>query len=82
MADAAKTVITRTVTVSDLSPAELASIFANYDDTQQARFFDCLADEVKDWPGTGWCMQCSYIEGKMTDRAKDIVRKLAEWIGA
>ncbi len=80
MSEVARKAITRTVTLSDLSPAELASIFAQMDSGQQAAFFDALAEEVKDWPGTGWCMQCSWIEQEMTPRARDVVRKLMEWM--
>lgn len=72
--------ITRTVTVSDLEPTELASIFAAYDDNQQAAFFDAVADEVKEWGGNGWCGQCSWFVPKLTARAKDIILKMAEWM--
>ena len=72
--------VTRTVTVSDLSPSELASIFSAYDDNEQAAFFDALAEEVKDWPGSGWCMQCAWFIPKLSKGGKDIVAKMAEWL--
>lgn len=80
MSDTIRTAVTRTITLSDLTPAEVASIFSNWTDQEQAAFFNALAGEVKDWPGTGWCMQCSYITQKLDDGGRRIVEKLAEWL--
>lgn len=72
--------VTRTIALDDLHPGELAEIFANYASDDQARFFNTLAIKVKDWPGTGWCMQSSEIAPKLTHDGKAVVTKLAEWI--
>ncbi len=79
--DIERKAVTRTVTVSDLEPHELASIFAAYDDDQQAAFFDAVADEVKDWGGTGWCGQCSWFVPKLKADGKvpqDIRQQIRE----
>ena len=80
MADRAVDTVTRTVTISDLSPAEMASIFAAYSDDQQAAFFDAIAAESKDWPGTGWSMQALYIVSKCTPAARRIIATLADYL--
>lgn len=80
MSEVTKQAITRTVTLSDLTPAELASIFAAFDDHHQAAFFDALADEVKDWPGTGWSMQCCYFVPKLGDRGRAVLADMAEYL--
>ena len=76
----AKTAITRTVTVENISPQELARLFSEMSDIEQAAFFDAVANESMPWPGLGWCMQSMNISRHMTQQAKDIVIKLAEWI--
>lgn len=81
MAAITKQVVTRTVTVSDLTPQELASIFAAYPDDDQAAFFDAVAEEVKDWPGSGWCMQCCWFIPKLGKGGREVVEKMAEWLG-
>lgn len=80
MADRAVATVTRTVVVSDLTPAEMASIFAQWDSDQQAAFFDALKAEAADWPGMGWCGQAMSIVDKLGDPGFEIVAKLADWL--
>jgi hypothetical protein len=80
MANVAKQSVTRTITVSDLTPQELASIFANYSCDEQAAFFDALVEEGRDWPGTGWCMQSSYFVPKVGSEGQDLIAKFAAWL--
>lgn len=78
MVDRTIKTITRTVTLSDLTPVELASIFAAYDDGQQAAFFNALAAETGDWPGTGWEGQCYHICKNLSPDGQRIVADLAD----
>lgn len=78
MADIARTAVTRTVTLSDLTPAELASILAAYDAKQQAAFFSALTVEARDWPGTGWDGQAWHIVSILDADGTKAVGSLAE----
>lgn len=77
MVETIKSAITRTVTLSDLTPAELASIFSDFDSKQQAAFFNALHEEVKTYAGTGWCGQCSWIVDDLDRGGFDIIETLA-----
>lgn len=77
MPDVIKQTVTRTVTLSDLTPVELASIFAAYDSEQQATFFTALRAETKDWPGTGWCGQSWHIADAADYDALFVIMTLA-----
>ena len=74
--------VTRTITVSDLTPAEMASIFANYDSIQQAAFFAAIRDESRDWPNSGWCGQAHYIVTDANPDAMFVLDKLADHVVA
>jgi hypothetical protein len=80
MAETTKIAVTRTVTLSDLTPAEMASIYAAWDNELQAEFFHHIAAEAKDWPGGGWMMQALYIADNLSPEGARIVRELAESI--
>ncbi len=82
MADRKSSTVTRTITVSDLTPAELASIFAQFSDHEQAQFFDAVGEESKDWPGSGWEQQACSIcaSDSMTSRGRNVIRALAEFV--
>ena len=54
--------VTRTIEINDLTPKEMAEIFASYLAEEQAEFFNSLWELGKDWPGAGWCQQsCSIV---------------------
>lgn len=80
MSATTKTAVARTVTLSDLTPAEVASIYSAWDSRLQAEFFDHIAREAKEWPGTGWMMQALYIADNLTPEGARIVTELAESI--
>lgn len=70
--------VTRTVTISDLTPAEMASIFAGWFDTDQAAFFDALAAETADWPGCGWGGQAYELCTKLGEPGTRMVADLSD----
>jgi hypothetical protein len=73
--------LTRTFEIDDITPEELASIFAHMFDDQQARFLATVADIAKDWPGGGWCQQACSIAGHLDERGRFTIQKLAEHAG-
>jgi hypothetical protein len=74
--------VTRTVTVSDLTPAEMASIFAAWDSRHQAAFFAALREESRDWPHSGWCGQAYYLVSDANPDALFVLDKLADHVVA
>lgn len=80
---AEKKVVSRTltVTVSDLSPEEMASIFAGWNDGQQAAFFHALHEEAQSWPGGGWWLQIASTIDKMSPEALSVMREFADALG-
>ena len=82
MAERSVQTVTRTVTVSDLTPAEMASIFASWVSTDQAAFFAALREESRDWPNSGWCGQAHYIVTDADTDALFILDKLADHVVA
>lgn len=74
--------VTRTVTISDLTAAEMASIFAQWDSRAQAAFFAALRDESRDWPNSGWCGQAHYIVSDANPDALFVLEKLADHVVA
>ncbi len=72
-------VITRSVTIDDITPQELATVFAGMWADEQADFFEHVGFLAKDWPGAGWCQQSSQIALKLNDLGRETIAKLAEW---
>lgn len=72
--------ITRTFEIDDLAPAEAAKVFADWFGEQQAAFFDDIAAQIENWRAP-WCFQCAAIEPHLTDRARTLIRTLAEYAG-
>lgn len=72
--------ITRTVTVSDITPTELASIFSQYNHEEQAEFFDACAAEAEDWP-IGWTGQALWVVPELTPRGRRVLEDFAEYLG-
>lgn len=72
--------ITRTVTVSDLTPTEVASIFAQWNDTEQARFFEALVEDGKSFEGTGWCGQALWFVPNMNRDAQNLLAVFASYL--
>lgn len=74
--------ITRTVRIDDLTPAEAAKIIAHWPSDEQSAFFDALWVEGRDWPGTGWCMQCCHIAETLGQDGRKFVETLAGHVSA
>lgn len=71
--------VTRTVTVSDLTPEELASIFAGMSDDQQAAFWSALQREAQSWTGApDWWGQAWHAVGKMDSDGRAALRGWAD----
>lgn len=71
--------ITRTIEISGLTPSELAEEFASWGGSWQAEFFAKVWLIAREWPGAGWCQQCSAIAPLLDRNGKDCIAKLAEW---
>ena len=72
-------VITRQITLDDITPEELATVFAGMWAEEQAAFFAKVWQIARNWPGAGWCHQCSAIAPLLDQDGKDCIAKLAEW---
>lgn len=71
--------ITRTLTIADITPAELAKVFAAMFADEQAAFFSEVGRIAATWPGAGWCQQSCAISENLDKRATETILKLAEW---
>lgn len=72
--------ITRTLVYQvNLTPQEVAAEFASWTDEDQAAFLNALWPITSNWPGAGWCQQCSNIAPHLDHGGSYIVAKLAEW---
>lgn len=69
--------VTRTIELTDIQPTELAEMFCNMDDTEQAVFFEHIGVIAREWPGAGWCQQSYSINKNLTDGGREVIRTLA-----
>lgn len=53
--------ITRTIEFTDITPDEMAKVFASWEAQGQAEFLNEVGNISRAWPGAGWCMQALYI---------------------
>ena len=70
--------ITRTVTIDDITPQELATLFLAMLDSEQAAFFNAFKATTDTWPGAGWCQQCCGLSEYLDNDGKGTIAKLAE----
>ncbi len=70
--------VNKTVISTDDLPREIAKIFAQMDDKNQAKFWDCLSLETSRWEKPD-CFQWAMVEPFLTDRARNQIRKIAEY---
>lgn len=72
--------VTRTVTIDDLTPQEVAQLFCGFFDCGQAAFFNEVARISATWPGAGWCSQAFAIadNSALTVEARRVIEQLAE----
>lgn len=71
--------VTRTIELDDLTPDELAELFAHMFGDQQARFFTRVGEIAATWPGAGWCQQCCAISEHLDKVGTETILKLGEW---
>lgn len=69
--------LTRTFEIDDITPQEMARVFAHYFDDQQAAFFEEVGRIAKDWPGAGWCMQSCSIARELSPLGRETILTLA-----
>lgn len=73
--------ITRTITLDDLSPAEIAYAFAEMNDEQQAQFFSEVGRIAATWPGAGMCQQAYAIADHLDASGTYVIERLADHAG-
>lgn len=71
--------ITRTFAIADITPEELAAVFAAMDGAQQARFFSQVGKIAGTWRGAGWCQQSCAISEHLDKVGTETILKLGEW---
>ena len=71
--------VTRTITIDDIAPEELARVFLRYDGEQQAAFFNSMKAVTDTWPGAGWCSQCLCVSEHLDASGIETILKLGEW---
>lgn len=69
--------ITRTITLDDLTPEEMARAFCDFDNEDQAAFLGAIWRIAKEWPGAGWCQQSFEIAEVADSDAIQAIRTLA-----
>lgn len=69
----------RTVEIDDITPDELAALFADMDSKKQARFFARVGEIAATWSGAGWCQQSCAISEHLDKIGTETIIKLSEW---
>ena len=69
--------VTRTVSFDDATPEELARLFAQMGDADQARFFSAIRPIAATWPGAGWCQQSCSIVSRLDEDGVFVLDTLA-----
>lgn len=62
----------------EITPAEAATAFAEWDADQQAAFFDAVGHISSAWPGAGWCSQSYDIVRHLDRPGRRVVEGLAD----
>ena len=62
----------------EITPAEAAAAFAEWDADQQAAFFDTVAHVSNAWPGAGWCQQAYSIVRALDKSGQGVIGRLAD----
>lgn len=71
--------LTRSITIDDLTPEEMAYLFCEMDSRGQARFFTRVGEMAANWSGAGWCQQSCAISQHLDKTATETIIKLGEW---
>lgn len=69
--------VTRTITLEDITPEELAFTFCEMDAGAQAEFFAVVWKVARTWPGAGWCQQSLGIVEKLDSDGRNAVATLS-----
>ncbi|WEK42947.1 MAG: hypothetical protein P0Y64_16640 [Candidatus Sphingomonas colombiensis] len=69
--------LTRTIEIADLTPEELAAVFAGMVGEDQARFFSKVWEIALYWPGAGWCQQSYDIVAHLDRDGRSAIATLA-----
>jgi hypothetical protein len=73
--------ITRTITLDDLTPDELAELFCKMFADEQAAFFAKVAQVASTWPGAGMCQQACAIADHLDHDGRYAIERLADHAG-
>ncbi len=75
--------IIRTIEVSNISPEEMAAIFAAWGGKEQAEFFGAVAREADGWPygRSGFCSQALYIAEALDGDGRYVIERIADHAG-
>jgi hypothetical protein len=68
---------TLTINADDISPLELASVFAAWRGEKQAEFFSELWVITRSWPGAGWCQQSYDITKNLDAHGRSAIETLS-----
>lgn len=71
--------IARTIEIGDFSPEELAQVFSDMGNIEQAEFFAHIWKIHRPMNGAAWCMQSSWIAKHLDSDGRNCITKLAEW---
>lgn len=72
--------ITRTFEIADITPEELAQVFAGMYADEQARFFAAIKPIAAQWPGAGWCQQSHGIARNLNADGRFVIDTLVAHI--
>lgn len=70
--------IIRSFTIDDLTPVELAEVFASWDGEQQAAFFGTVGRIAATWPGAGMCQQALHIAECLDKDGRHVIERIAD----
>lgn len=69
--------VMRKIDLTDITPEELAELFTDMFDDQQAAFFAAIKPISDKWPGAGLCMQSCNINQRLNDDGRFVLETLA-----
>ena len=67
----------RTFAIADVTPREVAELFAHMSGADQAEVLDHVWQIAREWPGAGWCQQSYDIARFLTPDGRSTVAVLA-----
>jgi len=67
----------RNISIDDLTPLEMAKVFCDWGDQEQADFFAAIKPITDEWPGAGMCSQSNWINQRLNDDGRFVLSTLA-----